>query len=337
MRKYRAFLSYSHRDAKVVSRIHAKLERWPIDKSLAGRETPVGAVPRNLRPIFRDRDDFAGGASLADATRQALEASDFLVVVCSPAAARSIYVNEEVRLFKTLGRADRIIPIILDGEPGDPDRECFPAAVRYEIGPDGALTSNLVEPIAADARDQGDGLHRATAKVAAALLGLPFDEIAKRAEWAQRRRMRLIAGLAVVMFLLAVSAGSLAWYADRKRAEAERNAETARSAADSVMHDVGLQLAQMPDVDLATVERIFESTNQIYGRLLEEQPDAPELRERRAVMLGAFALAHMRRGAHEAAEENMRQSVALMEGLRSAARDPRSIEIQIARTHMGLG
>jgi hypothetical protein len=89
---------------------------------LVGRQTPAGPVPKTPRPIFRDREDFSAGHSLTEQTIAALEASQFLLVLCSPNAARSQYVNEEVRRFKALGRGACVIPMIVDGEPGDPAR-----------------------------------------------------------------------------------------------------------------------------------------------------------------------------------------------------------------------
>lgn len=129
-RRYRAFLSYSHADTREAKRLHRALEHFQIDKDLVGVETPVGPVPKTLRPVFRDREDFAAGGSLGEQTEAALASSPFLIVICSPAAA-SHYVNEEVRKFKALGRGDRIIPVIVDGAPGDPERECFPPALRF--------------------------------------------------------------------------------------------------------------------------------------------------------------------------------------------------------------
>src|SRR5256885_16174176 len=95
--RYRAFLSYSHRDQAWGKWLHSALEGYRIPKDLIGRVTPTCTVPKTLRPIFRDRVDFAAGHSLTEQTIAALEASDFLIVVCSPSAASSPYVNEEVR------------------------------------------------------------------------------------------------------------------------------------------------------------------------------------------------------------------------------------------------
>ena len=139
--KYRAFLSYSHRDKKWGEWLQHALERIRIDKDLVGRQTTAGPVPKTLRPIFRDREDFSAGPSLTGQTLAALEASQFLIVICSPNAAHSKYVNEEVRRFKMFGHGERVIPVIIDGEPGDPTLECFPPALRYKVGVDGQITN----------------------------------------------------------------------------------------------------------------------------------------------------------------------------------------------------
>ena len=64
--KYHAFLSYSHRDTAWAKWLHRVLEAYRIDKDLVGRETAHGQVPKTLRPIFRDRDDFSAGHSLTE-------------------------------------------------------------------------------------------------------------------------------------------------------------------------------------------------------------------------------------------------------------------------------
>ena len=76
----------------------------------------TGAIPKTLRPIFRDRDDFTAG----DTTLEALDASQALVVICSPASAKSHYVNEELRLFKSRHPDRQVIPPIVEGTPDDP-------------------------------------------------------------------------------------------------------------------------------------------------------------------------------------------------------------------------
>ena len=45
---------------------------------MVGRETPTGIIPKSLRPIFRDRDDFTAGHTLTEQTLTALDASHSL-------------------------------------------------------------------------------------------------------------------------------------------------------------------------------------------------------------------------------------------------------------------
>ena len=107
--KCRALLGYSHRDTTWARRLHGALEGYRIDKDVVRRETARGPVPKTLRPIFRDWDDFSAGHSPAEQTLTAIEVAQFLVAICSPNAAGRKYVDEEIRRFKTLGRASRIL------------------------------------------------------------------------------------------------------------------------------------------------------------------------------------------------------------------------------------
>jgi hypothetical protein len=209
--RFRAFLSYSHADTAWAKWLHRALEAYRIDKDLVGRETVAGPVPKSLRPIFRDREDFAAGHSLSEQTLKTLEASQFLVVICSPNAARSKYVDEEIRRFKAQGRAARVIAIIVDGEPGDPQRECFPPALRFTVSRDAELTAEREEPIAADARPHGDGKEIAKRKVIAGLLGVGFDEIARRADRARRRRNLLRGGMGLFAVVLVAAIAFTGW------------------------------------------------------------------------------------------------------------------------------
>src|SRR5262245_11896520 len=118
--QYRAFISYAHADSTWANWLHGRLEKFRIATDLVGRETPMGPVPKMLRPIFRDRDDFTAGHSLSEQTLAALDVSAALIVLASPFSAKSHYVNEEVRLFKQRNPDRPIIPVIIDGKPDDP-------------------------------------------------------------------------------------------------------------------------------------------------------------------------------------------------------------------------
>ena len=211
--KYCAFLSYGHADTGWAKWLHARLEGFRIDKDLVGRETPRGPVPATLRPIFRDRDDFSGGHSLADATIAALDASAAVVVLCSPVAASRPAVNEEVRLFRMRHPDRPIIPVMIDGTW--PDN--FPPALRFELEADGSVSDRPVTILGPDLREAADGKELGLAKVVAGLTGLAPDDVYRRAERARRRQNRLRAAVGAVIFVLAVAGGGAYWQSRQQK------------------------------------------------------------------------------------------------------------------------
>ncbi len=239
---YRAFLSYSHRDQDIAKRLHREVESYRIPTKLVGKETAVGKVPRRLRPIFRDREELPASGDLSAELSAALRQSMFLVVICSPAAAKSRWVNEEILQFKRIHGDNRVLALVVDGEPhassieGMSHRECFPEALRFQTGPDGQPSEEPAEPIAADYRREGDGPRLATQKLIAGLTGLKLDELVRRE--AQRRIARAtrlssaaLAGM-VLTGGLAFYANTLRIEADAQRAVAQQEAAAAQAASD---------------------------------------------------------------------------------------------------------
>ncbi|MDF2901232.1 MAG: hypothetical protein K0Q62_1291 [Phenylobacterium sp.] len=240
--RYSAFLSYSHRDKAVATWLHRALETYRVPSKLVGLTTSVGVTPARLLPLFRDRDELSASADLGGAITAALTASQFLVVICSPTAARSEWVNKEILAFKRMHGEDRIFALIASGEPfasaspATADQECFPPALRYRLGPDGELSQEPAEPIAADVRPGADGKRLAKLKLAAGLLGVELDALVQRETHRRIRRMAVVASAAVVGMIFSVG---LALYANARRIEAneqrqvaEREAATARAASD---------------------------------------------------------------------------------------------------------
>ena len=158
-----AFLSYSHKDAAIADWLHEELEEFRVPPRLVGKLTDQGPVPKRLAPIFRDRHELAARHDLGEEIEEAIAGSRFLIVLCSPAAAKSRWIDEEIACFKRLHREDRILAAIVDGEPfasdmpGREDEECFPPALRVRFDSRGRPTAQRAEPIAADLREDGDG------------------------------------------------------------------------------------------------------------------------------------------------------------------------------------
>jgi tetratricopeptide (TPR) repeat protein len=232
--KYRAFISYSHRDAAWASWLHRSLEHYRPPKSLIGTAAAQGEVPKRLSPIFKDRDELPSATDLGVLINAALAGSAAQIIICSPNSAKSKWVNEEILAFKRLGREERILCIIVGGEPnasdlpGREDEECFPPALRFRLGADGNLSSVRTEPIAADARPGKDGKNNAKLKLISGLLGVGYDALRRREQ--QRRNARLFAFSCAAAAGMVLTSG-LAAYALVQRAAAQR--QTLRAEAEA--------------------------------------------------------------------------------------------------------
>ena len=208
VQRYWAFLSYSHSDEATAVWLQQQLEGFHVPKRLVGLGTPYGLIPQRLSPIFRDRHELAAGGSLKSEIADALAASRFLIVLCSPAAAASRWVDEEVRLFKQLRQEGEVLAAIVDGEPfGQGGEECFPPSLKVEIDGAGRPTGEPAEPIAADLRPGRDGRQGGLIKIVAGMLDVGLDELVQREH--HRRQRRLIA-LSVASIVGMVAATGLA-------------------------------------------------------------------------------------------------------------------------------
>jgi hypothetical protein len=105
--QYKAFISYSHRDEHWAKWLHKALEFYRIPRRLRG-----GEIPERLYPVFRDRDELSSAANLNENVRTALQNSESLIVICSPASAKSLWVNEEIRIFRSQEGGDRVFAMM---------------------------------------------------------------------------------------------------------------------------------------------------------------------------------------------------------------------------------
>jgi hypothetical protein len=160
--RYYAFLSYSHKDKELADWLHRELERFRVPRSLAGRLTANGVVPKRLTPIFRDQHDLAATGDLGGEIKTTLAVSQFLIVLCSPTAAVSRWTNAEIEWFKQTHPEGCVLAAVASGEPfasempGRGDEECFPPALRFKCDRRGHRTAKRAEPLAADFREGGD-------------------------------------------------------------------------------------------------------------------------------------------------------------------------------------
>ncbi len=228
--KYRAFITYAHKDEERARWLRQKLESFRVPKHLVGTDGDFGKVPARLYPIFRDRDELAGAAQLGPLIEQALDDSSHLIVLCSPQAVRSRWVNEEIRMFKAMGKADRVLCLVVDGDPmvedlnGDADNECIPLAARRDVDAEGKLTDHKHEPAAADLRLSADGEKDALLKIIAGLLGLGLDDLKQRDLLARQKRLAQIASISAVLAISAIGLAVYAFYQQQQASLAKANA-----------------------------------------------------------------------------------------------------------------
>ena len=188
-----AFISYSHRDLSWGNWLQKKLETFQIPKDL----TPDRPSDKRLR-IFRDQTDLSG-TELQESLRKNLRESRYLIVICSPASAASGWVNEEILYFASLGRRDKIIPFIVDGEPNsdEPGMECFPEGLRE---------SEDFTPLGANVREIGKD--KAYLKLVSILLDVRFGRLVDREK---QRRIRTAIVTTLTASVIAIVGGVLLW------------------------------------------------------------------------------------------------------------------------------
>lgn len=252
-KRYWAFLSYSHQDRVVAGWLHRALETYDVPARLVGRPTAMGPAPRRLRPIFRDREDLTAAPSLRERVHEALDESAYLIVVCSPAAVKSKWVNAEVTRFKAKHGEDRVLAVVVAGTPhasempGREDEECFPSALRVRVDEAGALTEERAEPVAADLRPTGDGRRLARLKLLAPMLGVDLDDLAHRDA---NRRAAQMASFSAALGVVALATTGLAIEAIHQRNEARHQRAEAEGLVEFMLGDLKKKLTPEGRLDI---------------------------------------------------------------------------------------
>lgn len=193
-KEYYAFISYKREDEKWAKWLQDKLEHYKFPTNLNGRTD----LPKNIRPTFRDVTDLKPGL-LAEEINNAILNSEWLIVVCSPRAAKSPWVCKEAQTFMDLGRADHIIPFVIEGNPFSNDlaTECYPESLLNLTGSKEILAANINE-IGRDA---------AAIKVIARMFNLRFDALWQRFEREKRRKLWMWIFGSILIALLGLCIG----------------------------------------------------------------------------------------------------------------------------------
>ncbi len=206
--KYKAFISYRHLepDMQAAEKLQKLLESYKPPKNL-------GKTKDNWR-IFRDVSELQSSSDLSEDIRNAIETSEYLIVICSPKYTESKWCMQELTRFRELhgNTNENIITLLVSGEP----QESFPEELTYtemtttnEKGEEVTVKVE-VEPLAANIKadtlkESMKKLNTEYLRIAAPLLGCDFNDLfqrEKRREAARRRR--IFGGVSGILSLITV-------------------------------------------------------------------------------------------------------------------------------------
>lgn len=241
--KYLAFISYKREDEQWAKWLQHKLEHYKLPTSVRKIDP---TLPERVRPVFKDTTDLAGGV-LEKAIKEALDASKYLIVICSPRAAQSPWVCKEVQEFIDSGREEFIIPFIVEGEPNSKNeaKECFPQNLRDLSGERELLGININEM----------GSDAAAIKVVARMFDLQFDVLWQRWERERQTRRRLVVGLSLLGLVVAFIIVGIMFYQHRKMQKNQARAVAHR--ATQLVEDGDAYLARKLLVEVLPDENDF--------------------------------------------------------------------------------
>ena len=239
---YDAFISYSHdADGQLAPAIQRGLARfakpWYRRRALA---------------VFRDETGLSTSPDLWRAIEATLDDSRWFVLLASPAAAQSEWVNREVERWLQVHDASSLLPVVTDGEwawdprAGDFDdaSSAVPPALRGVFRSEPRHLDLRWARSDLDLDVRNSRFHDAIADLAAPIHGRPKDDLAGEDIRQHRRTVRvawsagtMLALLLVVALIAAGVAVQQRTRADHARARADTAATTAealRLAAESI-------------------------------------------------------------------------------------------------------
>lgn len=213
--KYDAFISYRHTepDKTIAEKLHRMLENFKVPKSLIKK-----GIQKKVGRVFRDRDELPTSSNLADNIAEALAGSEHLIVICSPRTSQSQWVMKEIETFSRLHGQERILALLIQGEP----YESFPEPLRFVkrqvVGEDGTVREVVeeVEPLAADIRagslrQMKKKLKVEILRLLAPILNCRFDDLRQRH---RERMIKRVLSLSISLSVFFLGFGSFsAWQA----------------------------------------------------------------------------------------------------------------------------
>ena len=267
---FHAFISYSHgADSRLAPLLQKGLQRFA---------KPWYAL-RALH-VFRDDASLSANPDLWASIEQALDASQYYILLASPQAGASKWVAKEAAHWRETKPAARLLIAVTDGEivwdedGGDFDWErtnALPQPLRGMFALEPRITDLRWAHEASDLSLSNVQFRDAVADLAAPLHGRSKDELAGEEVFQQRRTVRIARAVVAGLLLLtaaAVVAAVLAIVARSQAIHQQRLATSRALAAESLLAlgsdpQLGLLLA----VQSADVSRTPESLSALRAAL----------------------------------------------------------------------
>ena len=300
MALYDAFISYSHaKDKPVAATLQAAIQK--LGKPWYQR--------RALR-LFRDDTSLSATPHLWPTIEQALGQSRFFLLLASPEAAASKWVNKEVGYWIENNSIETLLIGLTDGEldwqEGAGDfltRDDFPLppvlAKRFPS-----------EPKWVDLRPYRTGVQNAASRrdakftelaadFAAAIRGMPKEDLLSQEVRQQRNALRLAIGAAAALLILAAGATAasvLAYraeqdaYRQQQEAIAQRNRAEATLAAatrtaNSLVFDLAQRFRNNAGIPATLIKDILGRARDLQEQLINSGQVTPDLKRSEAVTL----------------------------------------------------
>jgi WD40 repeat protein len=329
------FISYSHAaDGKLAPAVQRGLHR--LAKPWHRRQA--------LR-IFRDQTGLSVTPGLWSSIQSALDGSEWFVLLASPAAARSPWVNREIEYWIATKPAGRILPVVTDGE-WRWDAERGDLSADSTAAPDALRGVFAEEPLFLDLRWVHDDrplnlrhsrFRDAIAELAAPMHGVGKDELESEdlRQHRQGRRLRRVAVAAVA--LLTVVASGTAVLADHNADRATASAVEAQRQQRDASHQRGeaeryAEQARRQEEN-ARVQEENAHTQEARARTAatERKRQEERAREQQAAAQRAAAEAKRQEKAARRQQELAKRARSLARQQEAVAREQRELARQSSR------